>query len=199
LFIIGHDAMHRVLWPARPRLNDQLGVAALFLYAGLPYQRCRRLHQRHHRLTARAGDPDFPDQGQRSLLHWYKQFMARYLSASQMFRLLSGWALLLALLAAAQPTAGWAVSKVLIVGTLPLLLSSWQLFLFGTYLPHRDQRPPRLCPHPHSLDLPPWLSLLACYHFGYHREHHEHPQLPWYALPAQWRHQRLLTLTGRAG
>jgi fatty acid desaturase len=28
LFIIGHDAMHRVLWPRRPRLNDRLGAVA---------------------------------------------------------------------------------------------------------------------------------------------------------------------------
>jgi beta-carotene ketolase (CrtW type) len=28
------------------------------------------------------------------------------------------------------------------------------------------------------------LSLLACFHFGYHREHHDNPSLSWYQLPA---------------
>jgi beta-carotene ketolase (CrtW type) len=74
--------------------------------------------------------------------------------------------------------------RVLLVVTLPLLLSSWQLFLVGTYLPHRGQRLPELNAHPISLNLPPWLSLLACFHFGYHREHHDNPGLNWYQLPS---------------
>jgi len=52
-------------------------------------------------------------------------------------------------------------------------------------LPHRNQRDPLNQCDPESLALPTWLSLLACFHFGYHREHHEHPDLPWYELPAQ--------------
>ena len=33
---------------------------------------------------------------------------------------------------------------------------------------------------PASLDWPAWLSLLACFHFGYHREHHDRPDLAWF-------------------
>jgi len=57
----------------------------------------------------------------------------------------------------------------------------------GTYLPHRGQRSPHPEARPHSLNLPPWLSLLACYHFGYHREHHDRPDLAWFQLPRQRR------------
>jgi beta-carotene ketolase (CrtW type) len=72
---------------------------------------------------------------------------------------------------------------VLLFCTVPLLISSLQLFLFGTYLPHRQQRWPACAAQPCSLDLPVWLSLLACFHFGYHREHHDHPNLRWFELP----------------
>ena len=57
-----------------------------------------------------------------------------------------------------------------------------QLFVVGTVLPHRRAE---ACGNRHraeSLALPPWLSLLACYHFGYHWEHHEYPQVPWFGL-----------------
>jgi beta-carotene ketolase (CrtW type) len=83
--------------------------------------------------------------------------------------------------ASISPTA---VINVLLFCTLPLLLSSLQLFVFGTYLPHRWQRTQSVGSHPDSLGLPTWLSLLACFHFGYHREHHDHPGLAWFELPA---------------
>lgn len=180
LFIIGHDAMHRLLWPRRPQLNDAIGATLLGLYAGLDYTSCRRNHQRHHRAPLSAGDPDGPGVSHAGALHWYRRFMASYLSAPQMARLLSGWACLGLLASPFSPTP---VANILVFCTLPLLLSSLQLFLFGTYLPHRAQQAPRHQPHPDSLALPPWLSLLACFHFGYHREHHDHPGLAWFELP----------------
>ena len=181
LFIIGHDAMHGVLWPGRSRWNNALGAFALGLYAALPYQLCRRKHQRHHNATATASDPDFPSNHSSGIWSWYRQFMAGYLSWGQMTRLLTGWALLVLLLGPGH-VAAW--ESVLLFCTLPLLISSLQLFVFGTYLPHRDQRWPDRQAEPRSLDLPPLLSLLACFHFGYHREHHDHPDLSWFELPS---------------
>lgn len=185
LFIVGHDAMHGVLLWERRGWNDVFGAVALALYAALPYEACRLNHQHHHRFTASAGDPDFHGDPCAGALVWYWRFMAGYLSAAQMTRLLGGWALL-ALIACRLHPAGW--SNVLLFCTLPLLLSSLQLFVFGTYLPHRHQRMPLLRAKADSLDLPPWLSLLACFHFGYHREHHDCPHLAWFELPAQRRH-----------
>jgi len=36
--------------------------------------------------------------------------------------------------------------------------------------------------------------LLACFHFGYHREHHDHPYLPWFALPTARQNATVLAL-----
>ena len=115
--------------------------------------------------------------------------MTCYLSRDQFARLCVGWLLLL--MYSACCGSGYWTNFVLFC-ILPLCLSSLQLFLFGTYLPHRSQKAPFKQNHPDSLDLPPWLSLLACFHFGYHREHHENPALAWYELPAQRRRQSQL-------
>lgn len=191
LFIIGHDAMHGLLLPHRRFGNHLLGAVVLVLYAFLPYRSCLENHQRHHLFPASTHDPDFPSADQSGPLRWYFTFMAGYLSAGQMLGLLSGWGVLTFLLQFITDTA-WV--NVMVFCTLPLLLSSLQLFVFGTYLPHRRQRVPLRCDHPDSLSLPCWLSLLACFHFGYHREHHDHPGLAWFQLPAARR--RALSATG---
>jgi beta-carotene ketolase (CrtW type) len=106
--------------------------------------------------------------------------MNRYLSCRQFAALLGGWGVVAL---GASCTLATPIANVLLFCTLPLLLSSLQLFFVGTYLPHRHQAP---ASNPHqaiSLDWPEWLSLLACYHFGYHLEHHEAPQLCWFQLP----------------
>lgn len=193
LFIVGHDAMHGLLLPTSRRFNDAIGSLVLALYAGLPYGACRRNHRRHHRFTASGLDPDFhPDPGV-GLLGWYRRFMTGYLSGPQMVRLLGGWAALALLLCygSAQSPA-LICANLLLVCVLPLLFSSLQLFVFGTYLPHRHQRLPRSESGPRSLDLPTWLSLLLCYHFCYHREHHDNPGLSWHQLPALRRRPRQL-------
>lgn len=187
LFITAHDAMHGLLLPERPGSNQRLGALCLALYAGLPYKACLRNHQLHHRRQATAEDPDVPSHPDAGLCRWYVNFMAEYLSPSQMGRLLSFWTIL-ALLMTAWNKATWI--NLLLFCSLPLLLSSLQLFIFGTYLPHRGQYLNGGRGRPVSLRLPPWLSLLACFHFGYHREHHDHPQLAWFELPnhQRWRH-----------
>lgn len=194
LFITAHDAMHGVLFPERPPSNQRLGAICLTLYAGLPYQQCLRNHQLHHHRQATADDPDFHDDPDAGVWRWFARFMAGYLGPGQMGTLLSVWSLLWLL------TAPWnhnAWVNLLLFCTLPLLLSSLQLFLFGTYLPHRAQQLTGGNGGPESLRLPPWLSLLTCFHFGYHREHHDHPQLTWFELPAQHLGSRPLA-SGRA-
>lgn len=181
LFIVGHDAMHRLLLPMRPRLNHQLGALALGLYGALPYQTCLLNHHRHHRAPGSDRDPDGHGDHTDSLFSWYRRFMAGYLSWRQMAGLLSGWGLLAFAVGGQSPTSG--ITKVLLFCTLPLLLSSWQLFLVGTYLPHRRQSTLACAHQVVSLDWPVWVSLLACYHFGYHREHHQSPELCWFQLP----------------
>ena len=62
----------------------------------------------------------------------------------------------------------------------PALLSTLQLFYFGTYLrqgghnnAHRAQS------NAYSI----FWSFITCYHFGYHWEHHEYPYVRWWYLP----------------
>jgi len=197
LFIVGHDAMHCVLIPGSRRWNDRLGALSLGLYAALSYAGCLRKHHRHHAHTATVADPDFHPDASAGFLPWYLRFMAGYLTAAQMGCLLCAWGAV-ALLAGRVSPSG--LHLVVLVCVLPLLLSSLQLFGFGPYLPHRGQRlsiPGTAEPRgPSSLELPVWLSLLACYHFGYHLDHHLNPSLAWFELPAQRR--RRLALAGKA-
>jgi beta-carotene ketolase (CrtW type) len=182
LFIVGHDAMHGSLMPRHRRLNDGIGVLALQLYAFLPYGQCRRNHFRHHQAPAEHGDPDYHDGQHSDPFHWYARFMQGYLSAGQLLALFCCWtltALVLRSFTEAIP------EKILFFWIVPLLLSSIQLFVFGTYLPHRGRaNDGPASAQVRSTSLPPFLSLLSCYHFGYHWEHHAFPAVPWHALPA---------------
>jgi len=183
LFIVGHDAMHGSLIPCSAAWNDRLGRLALWLYACLPWDSCRRNHRRHHRAPASRLDPDHHGRDRAGPLRWYLRFMASYLTPAQMRDLLLGWGVVLVLL---QTTTAHPLQLLFLFWTLPLLLSSWQLFLFGTYLPHR--RAPGRSQDRHRAASLAWsrpLSFLACFHFGYHWEHHRNPQQPWYRLPAE--------------
>lgn len=181
LFITAHDAMHGVLLPELRAANRSLGTLCLALYAALPYRACLRNHHRHHQQPASPTDPDVHVDPTAGPARWYCRFMAGYLSHRQMTRLLSAWGMLLLAMTPWNPDA-WL--NLLLFCTLPLVLSSLQLFLFGTYLPHRDERLGGGHQGARSLNHPTWLSLLTCFHFGYHREHHDHPELAWFQLPA---------------
>jgi len=191
LFIVGHDAMHGSLLPGSPLWNQWIGRLVLGLYAWLPWEPSCRNHRSHHRAPGSRHDPDH--QGGRSCgpLLWYVRFMASYLSPVQMGGLLCTWLVSLLLL---RPFHPHPLASLLLFWALPLWLSSLQLFVFGTYLPHRETSGRSSDRHrAASLRWPELLSLLACFHFGYHWEHHQLPQLPWYRLPAV---RRLVSLPG---
>jgi beta-carotene/zeaxanthin 4-ketolase len=189
LFIVAHDAIHGVVLPshgaaspvANRRWNNIIGQLAVTLYALLPYRKLALNHWQHHRYPGQSNDPDFHDGIHHSLFAWYLKFMSRYLDLQQKLILFFGigaiffalhWGLHVALL------------NIFLFWIIPIVLSSMQLFFFGTYLPHRftnskfDQSSPIA-----SIDCSPVVSFLTCYHFGYHWEHHEYPDLPWYDLP----------------
>jgi beta-carotene ketolase (CrtW type) len=180
LFIIAHDAMHRSLLPIYPQWNDRVGSIALSLYACLPYHRCRFNHARHHRYPAQIGDPDFHDGVHSQPFHWYLKFMGEYLSIEQ-------WSLLVGVICIVSAIAigcyHLSPFSLLLWWLLPLCLSSIQLFVFGTYLPHRRGEEHNFH-RARTIGYPLIWSFLTCYHFGYHWEHHEYPHTPWYKLPA---------------
>lgn len=190
LFITAHDAMHGSLLPSNPRINHLVGRLALLLYAVLPYQRCRINHHQHHRYPGQALDPDCCDSIYEHPVSWYFKFIREYSSVQQFVVLVSGWGLLFYGL---NRVASVSISSFFLLWIAPLILSSVQLFLFGTYLPHhyRSTEPSNIhCAY--STDYGLLWSLISCYHFGYHWEHHEYPQVPWYGLPAtRFQHRQL--------
>ena len=180
LFIVAHDAMHGSLAPGRRRLEAAVGQAALAIYAGFPYRRLERAHHAHHRHAGGEGDPDFHTHDPRAFWPWYLGFMQEYFGWAQ-FCTLGGVGAVYILALHAH------LLNVALFWATPALLSSLQLFTFGTWLPHRHEaRGPRFADRHNARSLEyGWLaSLLACFHFGYHLEHHLAPGTPWWRLPA---------------
>lgn len=185
LFIVAHDAMHGSLAPGRPGVNKAVGRLTLLLYAGFWLDRLQGEHHKHHRHVGTGEDPDFSGAHPTSFWPWYGKFMVHYFGWREfavLNLLVYGYILLLG----ARPEA------VLLFWGLPAILSSLQLFYFGTYLPHRHAEQPFADRHNARSNDYGWLaSLLTCFHFGYHREHHLSPGTPWWRLPAE--RQRLRT------
>jgi beta-carotene/zeaxanthin 4-ketolase len=177
LFIVAHDCMHGSLAPHRPAVNRWFGRLALALYAGLSYDRLRPKHFAHHAAPGTEDDPDFDAAHPRRLWPWFGTFMREYLSLRDFLALTVALGVYLFAVGAplANVMAFWAV---------PAWLSALQIFYFGTYLPHREEEEAFEDAHRSRSNDYPWLvSLLTCFHFGYHHEHHRHPRVPWWRLP----------------
>jgi beta-carotene ketolase (CrtW type) len=186
LFIIAHDAMHFSLAPFRPRLNRAFGRLTLLLYAGFWYDQLLPKHLAHHRQPGTADDPDFFAPAPDRFRPWFVAFIGRYFGWRE-FAALSVlfWTYLLLL--------GASPIRVLVFWALPAILSAVQLFYFGTYRPHRRENEPFADRHRARSSEYSWLmSLLTCFHFGIHHEHHAAPSVPWWRLPAE-RRRRLGT------
>lgn len=194
LFITAHDAMHGTLAPGRPAWNTWVGTVCCFVYAFMSFDSLRRAHLAHHAAPGQAGsDPDFHDGVHRGPARWFIRFMKRYLTWRQL-------ALLTAISWSLPVLFGVEWSSMLLFWMLPSMASTLQLFFVGTYLPHREGLDgPRNPHHARSLDLPVWASFLACYHFGYHLEHHVYPHLPWWRLPSARRQLRSIAEPGGEG
>lgn len=178
LFIVAHDAMHGSLAPGQPRVNAAVGASLLFLYAGFSWRKMRDAHYAHHRHAGRVGDPDFAADHPRSFWRWYGVFLQRYFGpVSVIFVTAVFWLYHLAF--------GVSVAKMLLFYALPSIASSFQLFYFGTFRPHRHEGDaPFVDRHrARSNGFGVLASLASCYHFGYHLEHHRRPDVPWWGLP----------------
>jgi len=187
LFIIAHDSAHGTLYPPDRGWNDRIGAVIIGVYALLPYDKFVQCHGLHHRIPGRVGDPDYHDGQHTHPLRWYAKFMQGYLDDRQRLQVFIWFTVIFH---AVRFGAQIAAVNILLFWVLPILLSSLQLFFFGTYLPHRQpQTGYTNRHHARSSYLPEWLSFLTCYHFGYHWEHHEYPHLPWFALPSALPHR----------
>lgn len=177
LFIVAHDAMHGSLAPGKPRLNRLIGRTTLLAYAGFSFDRLIHKHMQHHRTPGTAEDPDFHASAPDRALRWYIAFFREYFGFRELLVLTGAVAVLILVV-------GISYGNLLMFWALPAILSSMQLFLFGTFLPHAHRGSAFADGHRARSSGYPWLwSLLSCYHFGYHHEHHRHPHLPWWRLP----------------
>lgn len=193
LFIVAHDAMHGSLAPGRRRLEAAVGQVALGMYCGFPYAALERAHHAHHRHAGGTGDPDFHVGNPHAFWPWYAGFIREYFGWRQLAAL-AGTGTLYVLALHAAPL------NVALFWMIPAIASSLQLFVFGTWLPHRHDARAEAFADRHnarSLEYGWILSLLACFHFGYHLEHHHAPGAPWWRLPAYRREARARAQAGR--
>ena len=172
LFITAHDSMHGLVSPNKI-INTAIGWLATLLFAALPYSRLLQKHKLHHQFPGEAGDPDYNIDSQNFWLWWFS-FLKNYIIWWQiivmaiLFNLLKIW---------------YDQWNLVLFWVMPSILSTFQLFYFGTYRPHRLPHNDEMLPHNARSQKGSHLwAMLSCYFFGYHFEHHESPQTPWWKL-----------------
>jgi len=172
LFITGHDAMHGTVSDNR-RLNNFFGHLATTLFAFLSFKKLSKKHYQHHLYPATEKDPDFSPNSNNFFIWWFV-FMKNYITWWQILLMAITFNILLLWFTEFQLLAFWVT---------PAILSTLQLFFFGTYLPHRRPFKEKMAPH-NSRTLPKnhFVAMLSCYFFGYHWEHHESPTTPWWQI-----------------
>lgn len=180
LFITAHDAMHGSVYRINAKVNDFIGTLAVRFYALFSFPKLHDKHWEHHTHPASEDDPDFHDGEHPQFWRWYLHFLINYVSWKQ----IAGMAIVFNIL---EHLVGIPAQRLLLFWVLPSLLSTLQLFYFGTYLPHREEGGYSDEHHARSNEYSVFWSFITCYHFGYHWEHHAWPHVAWWKLPAQRR------------
>lgn len=170
LFITAHDAMHGIV-SSNSRLNHFTGWVAAILFSFNFYWRIFSRHHEHHRFVATEKDPDYHPSGR--FLIWYLSFLRQYITIWQLLLMAVTFNVLQLVVPIENLIAFWM---------LPAILSTVQLFYFGTYRPHMGEVENEH--HSHSQSPNHLWAFLSCYFFGYHYEHHDSPGTPWWRL---WR------------
>ena len=177
LFIVSHDAMHGSLVPGARRINAAIGGTLLFLYAGFGWTKMRDAHFQHHKLAGRVGDPDFDEHHPSQFWPWYATFFRRYFGFGSV-------AFVSSVVAVYWLVFDVPMAQLVLLYGAPAIASSVQLFYFGTYRPHHHNGTGFADRHnARSETFGTLASLASCFHFGYHHEHHCHPEAPWWDLP----------------
>ena len=172
VFITAHDSIHGIVAPQNPKLNYAFGFISAALFAFNNFKVLSTNHHRHHRHAATPNDPDFHD-GNPHFLAWYYAFLKEYISWQQILLMAISYNIL---------KIWFPMENLIVFWMIPAVLSTFQLFYFGTYRPHRGEHhtPPH---NARSQPLNHAVAFLSCYFFGYHYEHHAYPYLPWWRLP----------------
>lgn len=170
LFITAHDAMHGVV-ASNKKINHFTGWVAAILFSYNFYWKLFPKHHEHHRFVATDQDPDYHSSGK--FFPWYLSFIRQYVTIWQILLMAVTYNLLKLWLPMENLIVFWMV---------PAILSTLQLFYFGTYLPHKGESDN--IHHSQSQSKNHLWAFLSCYFFGYHFEHHDSPGTPWWRL---WR------------
>lgn len=172
VFITAHDSIHGVVAPHNKWLNYWIGFLSASLFAFNNFKTLSSKHHLHHRHAATPDDPDFHD-GHPNFFLWFFAFAKEYISVVQVLLMAVTYNVLKLWFPWENLVAFWMI---------PAVMSTLQLFYFGTYLPHRGEHhnPPL---NARSQSLNHVKAFLSCYFFGYHLEHHAYPYLPWWQLP----------------
>jgi beta-carotene ketolase (CrtW type) len=172
LFITSHDAMHGNI-SRSSFINKIAGRLSSFLFAGLSYKKLLNNHIAHHKNPGEENDPDFYQKSQNFFI-WWIVFMKRYSTITQLvimallFNVLKIW---------------FNELSIFVFWVIPAFLGTLQLFYFGTYIPHKYPHTSQMKPHnARTLKKNHLWGMLSCYFFGYHFEHHEAPNTPWWQL-----------------
>lgn len=171
LFITAHDAMHGLV-SANRRVNHAIGWVSALLFSYNFYWRLFPKHHEHHRYVATEKDPDYHHSD--NFFIWYFSFARQYVNVWQILLM----AITFNILKLFLPT-----ENLIIFWMLPAILSTFQLFYFGTYLPHRGESDN--AHHSKSQAQNHLWAFISCYFFGYHYEHHDSPGTPWWKLWAE--------------
>ncbi len=167
IFITAHDAMHHTV-SKNTNVNNIIGTIATGLFAFNYYPRLLKKHHEHHRFVATDKDPDFHHG---NFWIWYFNFAKNYITIIQIVLM----AILYNLLKFFFP-----LENIIFYWMIPSIVSTFQLFYFGTYLPHR--KAPENKHFSRSQDKNHIWAFFSCYFFGYHYEHHDSPNTPWWRL-----------------
>lgn len=170
LFITAHDAMHGAVSDNK-MLNKRVGQFAALLFAFNSYNRLFPKHHEHHMYAATDKDPDYHKS--QNFLIWYFSFLKQYITWWQIVAMALTYNLLKLFFPQENVILFWIV---------PSVLATFQLFFFGTYLPHRGEHSPADRHKSSSLPKNHLWAFLSCYFFGYHWEHHQYPGSPWWTL-----------------
>ncbi|HEX7366872.1 MAG TPA: fatty acid desaturase [Pelobium sp.] len=168
LFITAHDAMHGTVAPRNKKLNNFIGQLCTLLYAVFPFQTLNKEHHNHHKFVHTKNDPDYYEG---NFFVWYYHFIKQYLSWWQVLAMAVIYNVLKLYIAEQNLLMFWVV---------PSLLSTLQLFYFGTYLPHKGEH--QNIHQSKTQSKNHIWAFFTCYFFGYHYEHHESPGTPWWKL-----------------
>ena len=172
LFITAHDSMHGTV--SRNRiLNYLLGFLSTMLYAGMWYPMLIKKHHAHHEWPGTEKDPDY-HVGNQNFFVWWFSFMKAYLTI---------WQIIIMAVLFNVGLIFFTELQLIVLWIIPAFLSTFQLFYFGTFLPHRLPHTTEMLPHNARTQNRNHLwAFLSCYFFGYHSEHHASPRTPWWQL-----------------